>query len=127
MRREFATLLPALLAGSEPIPGECRTAEQCFPKQLAFHRAKSVQTDAGERRFAGKTHVEPLPDGIVEGGKCPAGDARIDDPAGSDARGAGTHLHNEIWLVREGRGESTRNGVARKMVAAGRRDLCRGR
>jgi mannose-6-phosphate isomerase-like protein (cupin superfamily) len=88
-----------------------------LPQAACLASSQGVQTDAGERRFAGKTHVEPLPDGIVEGGKCPAGDARIDDPAGSDARGAGTHLHNEIWLVREGRGESTRNGVARKMVA----------
>ncbi len=29
----------------------------------------------------------------------------------------GTHLHNELWLVREGTVELMTNGVTRKMVA----------
>ena len=36
---------------------------------------------------------------------------------GADHEAVGTHLHSEIWLVREGTAELTTNGVARKMVA----------
>jgi quercetin dioxygenase-like cupin family protein len=36
---------------------------------------------------------------------------------GAEYEAVGTHLHSEMWLVREGTGELTTNGVARKMVA----------
>jgi quercetin dioxygenase-like cupin family protein len=37
--------------------------------------------------------------------------------AGAQHEPVGTHLHNEIWLVREGTAELTTNGVAKTMVA----------
>lgn len=36
---------------------------------------------------------------------------------GAQHEAVGTHLHSEIWLVREGTAELTTNGVARTMVA----------
>ena len=36
---------------------------------------------------------------------------------GAEHEAVGTHLHSEIWLVREGTAELTTNGVARTMVA----------
>jgi len=36
---------------------------------------------------------------------------------GAEHEPVGTHLHSEIWLVREGSAELTTNGVTRKMVA----------
>src|SRR5258708_12919995 len=36
---------------------------------------------------------------------------------GAEHEAVGTHLHSEIWLVREGTAELTTNGVARTMAA----------
>ena len=45
---------------------------------------------------------------------------------GAQHEAVGTHLHSEIWLMREGTAELTTNGVARTMVA-GCGNLCGGR
>jgi quercetin dioxygenase-like cupin family protein len=55
-------------------------------------------------------------------GMLKAGNIRLEmhestiDP-GAEHEPVGTHLHSEIWLVREGTAVLTTNGVARTMVA----------
>jgi quercetin dioxygenase-like cupin family protein len=51
-----------------------------------------------------------------------AGDIRLEMhestiEAGAAHEPVGTHLHSEIWLVREGKAELTTSGVARSIVA----------
>jgi len=55
-------------------------------------------------------------------GMLKAGNVRLEMHETTQAPGAphepiGTHLHNELWLVREGTVELMTNGVSRKMVA----------
>ena len=63
-------------------------------------------------------------------GMLKAGNLRLEMHETTQAVGAphepiGTHLHNELWLVREGTVELMTNGVTRKMVA-GDVGICRG-
>jgi hypothetical protein len=48
MRREFATLLPALLAGSAPIPANAERQSNCFAKQLAFIEPRVYKPTPGK-------------------------------------------------------------------------------
>jgi quercetin dioxygenase-like cupin family protein len=114
-RREFAALLPALLAGSALIP----------------EVVEAQGTPAGSLPMieSGVFHPSPSKAGAQEGhssrrylmGMLEAGDIRLEMHESTIQPGAqhepvGTHLHSEIWLIREGTAELTTNGVAKKMV-----------
>ena len=114
-RREFAALLPALLAGSALTPG---VAEAQGPSANGLSVIES-----------GVFHPSPSKAGAQEGhssrrylsGLLEAGNIRLEMHESTIQPGAqhepiGTHLHSEIWLVREGTAELTTNGVAKKMV-----------
>lgn len=112
-RREFAVLLPALLAGSALVTeraeaqiGNMPVIESGVYKPSAS-KAGSMAGHASSRYLAGMLK---------------AGDIRLEMhestiQPGAQHEAVGTHLHNEIWLVREGTAELTTNGVARTMVA----------
>ena len=111
-RREFATLLPALLAGSG-LAAEIAEAESAgLPIESGVYKP----TPAKAGSMAGHSSSRYLT-GMVK-----AGNIRLEmhestiDP-GAEHEAVGTHLHSEIWLVREGTAELTTNGVARTMVA----------
>jgi quercetin dioxygenase-like cupin family protein len=114
-RREFAALLPALLAGSALTPG---VTEAQGPSVNGLSVIES-----------GVFHPSPSKAGAQEGhssrrylqGLLEAGNIRLEMHESTIQPGAqhepvGTHLHSEIWLVREGTAELTTNGVAKKMV-----------
>jgi quercetin dioxygenase-like cupin family protein len=114
-RREFAALLPALLAGSTLMP---EVAEAQGPSVNGLSVIES-----------GVFHPSPSKVGSQEGhssrhyltGLLEAGNIRLEMHESTIQPGAqhepiGTHLHSEIWLVREGTAELTTNGVAKKMV-----------
>jgi mannose-6-phosphate isomerase-like protein (cupin superfamily) len=122
-RREFAGLLPALLAGSALLPEASEAQSSGDPK--IFRCA-----DCGTLPLIESGVYKPTPSkpGAQAGhtsskylmGLLKAGNIRLEMHESTIAVGAahepvGTHLHSEIWLVREGTAELTTNGVARKM------------
>jgi quercetin dioxygenase-like cupin family protein len=117
-RREFTTLLPVLLAGSaltpERVQGQADTASVSSLPIIESGVYTARPSKAGSQEGHTSSHYLT--------GKLKAGDIRLEMHESTIQPGAahepvGTHLHSEIWLVREGTAELTTNGVARKMVA----------
>jgi quercetin dioxygenase-like cupin family protein len=116
-RREFATLLPALLAGSALMPASVEGQSNPAGSDLPVIESgvyKPTTPKAGSQEGHTSSHYLM--------GMLKAGDIRLEMHESTIQPGAahepvGTHLHSEIWLVREGAGELTTNGVAKKMVA----------
>lgn len=112
-RREFAVLLPALLAGSSMV-AEGAVGQGGSLPVLESGVYKPTPAKAGS--MAGHTSSRYVM------GMLKAGNIRLEmhestiEP-GAQHEAVGTHLHSEIWLVREGTAELTTNGVARTMVA----------
>ncbi|WP_229739366.1 cupin domain-containing protein [Edaphobacter dinghuensis] len=111
-RRQFATLLPALLACSAAMP-ESAVAQSNLPVlQSGVFPPEPPKTGGSQERVS-RHYVA---------GMLKAGNLRLEMHETTQAVGAphepiGTHLHNELWLVREGTVELMTNGVTRKMVA----------
>jgi quercetin dioxygenase-like cupin family protein len=112
-RREFAVLLPALMGGLALIP------ESAEGQGASLHVLESgvfKPTPAKAGSMAGHSSSRYVM------GMLKAGNIRLEmhestiEP-GAEHEPVGTHLHSEIWLVREGTAELTTNGVARTMVA----------
>ncbi len=115
-RREFTGMIPALLAlgaigaGENPAVAE---GQRTSPPTLASGVWKPGPLKvAGEKRTS---HAYLT-------GMLAAGNVRLEmhssmQEVGAPHEAIGTHLHNEIWLVREGVVELTTNGVARRMEA----------
>jgi quercetin dioxygenase-like cupin family protein len=112
-RREFGGLLPALMAGLALVP-----------------ESAGAQSGSLAAIESGVYQPSPAKGGSMEGhsssrylmGMLKAGNIRLEMhestiQAGAQHEAVETHLHNEIWLVREGTAELTTNGVARTMVA----------
>jgi quercetin dioxygenase-like cupin family protein len=112
-RREFAALLPVLLAGPALAPESVEAQGASLP---AIESGVYKPTAAKAGSMAGHSSSRYLT------GMLKAGNIRLEmhestiDP-GAEHEAVGTHLHSEIWLVREGTAELTTNGVARTMVA----------
>lgn len=111
-RREFATLLPALLACSTVIP-ESAFAQSTLPVLQSGVFPPEPPKLGGSQERVSRHYVT---------GMLKAGNLRLEMHETTQAVGAphepiGTHLHNELWLVREGTVELMTNGVTRKMVA----------
>jgi quercetin dioxygenase-like cupin family protein len=109
-RREFTSLLPALLAASGLV-AEGQAAPLSVIESGVY---KPTPPKAGSQ--AGHSSSRYLM------GMLKAGNIRLEMhestiQPGAEHEAVGTHLHSEIWLVREGTAELTTNGVARKMVA----------
>src|SRR5271155_3710198 len=111
-RREFAALLPAMLAGSALAP-ETLEAQAASLPTIESGVYKPTPAKAGS--MAGHSSSRYLM------GMLKAGNIRLEmhestiEP-GAEHEAVGTHLHSEIWLVREGTAELKTNGVARTMV-----------
>ena len=112
-RREFAALLPVLLTSSALAPESLEAQSGSLPT-LESGVYKPTPAKAGS--MAGHSSSRYL------AGMLKAGNIRLEmhestiEP-GAEHEAVGTHLHSEIWLVREGTAELTTNGVARTMVA----------
>jgi quercetin dioxygenase-like cupin family protein len=112
-RREFAALLPVLLAGSALTP-ESIEAQSSSLAAVESGVYKPAPPKAGSQEGHSSSHYLT--------GMLKAGNIRLEMhestiQAGAQHEAVGTHLHSEIWLVREGTAELTINGVARTMVA----------
>jgi quercetin dioxygenase-like cupin family protein len=115
-RREFAALLPVLAASAlmpEKAEGQSSSLVSSLPViESGVYKPSLPKAGAQE----GHTSSHYLT-GLLK-----AGDIRLEMhestiQAGATHEPVGTHLHSEIWLVREGTAELTTNGVAKKMVA----------
>lgn len=111
-RREFAALLPALLACSAIAP-EVAEAQSNMPVLQSGVFPPQPAKAGGNTERVSRRYVA---------GMLKAGNLRLEMHETTQAVGAphepiGTHLHNELWLVREGTVELMTNGVTRKMVA----------
>ncbi len=112
-RREFAALLPALLAGSALAPEIAQAQSASLPVIESGVYKPSASKAGSQEGHSSSRHLT---------GMLKAGNIRLEMhestiQAGAQHEPVGTHLHNEIWLVREGTAELTTNGVARTMVA----------
>jgi quercetin dioxygenase-like cupin family protein len=111
-RREFAALLPVLISGSALTP-ERLVAQGAGLPMVESGVYKPSPAKAGS--MAGHSSSRYL------SGMLKAGNIRLEmhestiEP-GAQHEAVGTHLHSEIWLLREGTAELTTNGVARTMV-----------
>jgi len=113
-RREFTGMMPALLAltvmGCNEAQGQAKSA--ALPVLASGVYKPGPAKVAGEKRTS---HAYLT-------GMLTAGNLRLEmhettQEAGAPHEAIGTHLHNEIWLVREGTVQLTTNGVARKLEA----------
>jgi hypothetical protein len=126
-RREFATLLPALLAGSALLPGSAEGQSDASTSGLPFIESGVYKPTPGKGGSqAGHTSSHYLM-GMLKGGRYPAGNARVDDPAWSGVRGRG-----DASAQRDVAGARRHRGVDdewRGQKDGGRRcrNLCRGR
>ena len=112
-RREFAALLPVLLAGSGVVMEDASGQGASLP---VIESGVFKPTPAKAGSMAGHSSSRYL------AGMLKAGNIRLEMhestiQPGAEHEAVGTHLHSEIWLVREGTAELTTNGVARTMVA----------
>ena len=112
-RREFAALLPVLLAGSGLVVEGADGQSASLP---AIESGVFKPTPAKAGSMAGHSSSRYV------AGMLKAGNIRLEMhestiQPGAEHEAVGTHLHSEIWLVREGTAELTTNGVARTMVA----------
>jgi quercetin dioxygenase-like cupin family protein len=112
-RREFTGMIPALLALVAAGPSDAVAQSKSPLPVLASGVFQPGPTKiAGEKRTS-RPYLA---------GKLTAGNLRLEmhettQEVGAPHEPIGTHLHNEIWLVREGSVELTTNGVARRMEA----------
>ena len=112
-RREFAALLPVLLAGSGLVVEGADGQSASLP---VIESGVFKPTPAKAGSMAGHSSSRYV------AGMLKAGNTRLEMhestiQPGAEHEAVGTHLHSEIWLVREGTAELTTNGVARTMVA----------
>ena len=112
-RRKFAGLLPALM-GAVALNHKSAAGQNTTLPVLESGVFKPTPAKAGS--MAGHSSSR------YTMGMLKAGNIRLEmhestiEP-GAEHEAVGTHLHSEIWLVREGTAELTTNGVARTMVA----------
>ncbi len=109
-RREFAALLPVLLGGSALLAegqGASLPVLESGVFKPSASKAGSMAGHSSSRYVAGMLKAENI--------RLEMHESTIEP--GAEHEAVGTHLHSEIWLVREGTAELTTNGVARTMVA----------
>jgi quercetin dioxygenase-like cupin family protein len=112
-RREFAALLPALLSASALVPESVEAQGAGLPViESGVYKPSPSKAGSQAGHFSSRYLT----------GMLKAGNIRLEMhestiQPGAEHEAVGTHLHSEIWLVREGTAELTTNGVARTMVA----------
>jgi mannose-6-phosphate isomerase-like protein (cupin superfamily) len=133
-RREFATLLPALLAATALLP-ENMNAQQANmdhpvmgtptpgpltgekPKGTLPELVSGVYTPGGGYGSLPKRKSHRYLIGMLKAGNIQIEIHETIQEVGALHEPTEKHLHNEIWLVKEGVCELTTNGVTRRMVA----------
>ena len=122
-RREFTALLPALLAATALLP-ETATAQPLGPATTPPAKTKgslpeilSGDYPPGPATGSGGRTGHRYLAGMLKAGNIQIEMHETRQEPGTPHEAIGHHLHNEIWLVREGICELTTNGITRRMVA----------
>jgi quercetin dioxygenase-like cupin family protein len=110
-RREFAALLPALLAAHSA------AASQTTKMPLAAVESGAYKPGQARTGSLPKRTSRPYTRGILRAGSIQLEVHETTQEVGAPHEPEETHLHSELWLVREGTLELTINGVARKLEA----------
>jgi mannose-6-phosphate isomerase-like protein (cupin superfamily) len=115
-RREFTALLPSLLAVTALLP-ETATAQQ--PETQKPHVLLEVVSGVYPPLPAANPAAQRVSHKYLAG-MLKAGNIQIEmhettQQPGTPHEAIGKHLHNELWMVREGVCELTTNGVTRTM------------
>ena len=140
-RREFASLLPALLAATallpEPVSAQQAAGDMDHPTMGTStegpggNKPKGVLPDLVSGVYTPGPGYGSLPKrtsqryfvGMLKAGNIQVEIHETHQEVGAKHEPVDKHLHNEIWLVREGVCELTTNGVTRRM-SAGDVGLC---
>jgi quercetin dioxygenase-like cupin family protein len=112
-RREFATLLPALMACGALAPEALEGQSGSLPL-IESGVYKPSPAKAGSQEGHSSSHYLA---GMLKAGTIRLEMHESTQQVGAPHEPVGTHLHSEIWLVREGTLDLTTNGVTRRMVA----------
>jgi mannose-6-phosphate isomerase-like protein (cupin superfamily) len=119
-RREFSTLLPALLAATALLPENAsaqQSADSAKPKPVQPLLASGVFPPGPARDPAAPRASHPFIHGMLKAGNIQLEIHETIQQPGAVHEAVGTHLHSEIWLVREGVCELNINGVSHTMKA----------
>lgn len=118
-RRSFAAMLPALLAALAPEAAEAEAAAQTAPPAAkpALKTLTSGVYPPGPDRINPGRKAHTFLNGMLPAGNLQIEIHETEQQPGTPHEAVGTHLHNEIWLVREGACDLMTNGVTRRMKA----------
>jgi quercetin dioxygenase-like cupin family protein len=110
-RREFAAFLPALMAAVSALPAEAA------PPTLSFVESGVYKPGPPRSGSLPKRMSQAGTKGILRAGNIQLEIHETRQEVGAPHEPEETHLHSELWLVREGTVELTVNGVPHRMVA----------
>ena len=129
-RREFTSLLPALLAttalsmeadaqtpaqdADHPVPGKPTPGIESVPKPLP-ELVSGVYAPSAPYGAAKDRKSQRYLAGILKAGNIQTEMHETRQEVGAVHEAVGKHLHNEIWFVKEGVCELMTNGVVRRM------------
>lgn len=117
-RRSFAAMLPALLAALSP---EAHAQQASAPAATAARPPLKTLTSGvyppGPDHGSGGRKAHSFLAGMLTAGNIQIEMHETEQQPGTPHEAIGTHLHNEIWLVREGTCDLMTNGVTRRMNA----------
>ncbi|HEY5330319.1 MAG TPA: cupin domain-containing protein [Acidobacteriaceae bacterium] len=114
-RREFSTLLPALFAATALLPEAA--AQQPGEKPLQPVLSSGVYKAGAPKNPAAERVSQPFIHGMLKAGNIRLEIHETTQKPGAMHEADGTHLHSEIWLVKEGVCELNINGVSHRMEA----------
>jgi quercetin dioxygenase-like cupin family protein len=110
-RREFAALVPALLACGALMP------ERAGAETLPMLESGIFKPGPAKSGSVPKRTSQRYTSGMLKAGNIRLEMHETTQEVGAPHEPIDTHLHNEIWLVRQGTLELTTNGVARRLEA----------
>jgi mannose-6-phosphate isomerase-like protein (cupin superfamily) len=116
-RRTFAALLPALLAALSPEAQAQQTSTPASTAKPPLPTLTSGVYPPGPTTGSGGRKAHRFLAGMLTAGNIQIEMHETEQQPGTPHEAIGTHLHNEIWLVREGTCDLMTNGVTRRMNA----------
>jgi len=115
-RREFTTLLPSLLAAAALMPESVAAQQSDMQKPHPLAEVISgVYPPLPPANPAAQRVSRRYLGGILKAGNIQIEMHETTQQPGTPHEPVGKHLHNELWMVREGVCELTTNGVTRTM------------
>jgi len=116
-RREFGVLLPALLSGVTALSARAEAGTLPVLESGVF-KPGTAKTGSVPKR-ASRSYTK----GMLKAGNIQLEVHETTQEVGAPHEPMETHLHSEIWLVREGTVELTVNGVGHRLTA-GEMGMC---